>query len=63
MPQRHHDTLALAATGIVSLPSKPVEVLIAASIVYVAVENIWGEKLKAHRVVVVFVFRLQYEIC
>ncbi|MDJ0839125.1 MAG: HupE/UreJ family protein [Acidobacteriota bacterium] len=54
----HTLTLALAASGVVSLPSRPVEVLIAASIVYVAAENFWGEKLRAHRIVVVFGFGL-----
>lgn len=38
----HSITLALAALGIVQLPSGPVEVVIALSIVYVAMENILG---------------------
>ncbi|HYB98822.1 MAG TPA: HupE/UreJ family protein [Candidatus Limnocylindrales bacterium] len=38
----HSITLALAALGLVQLPSGPVEVVIALSIVYVAVENILG---------------------
>jgi len=54
----HTLTLGLAAGGIVSLPSRPVEILIAASIVYVAVENIFGDKLRPHRVAVVFGFGL-----
>ena len=45
----HTFTLALAALGVVSLPSRLVESLIAASIVYVATENLWCEKEPAHR--------------
>lgn len=40
----HTVTLALASTGVVSIPASIVEPLIAASIVYVAVENIFGGK-------------------
>lgn len=54
----HTITLALATQGIVSLPSQPVEVLIAASIVYVAVENWIGGELKPHRLIIVFLFGL-----
>ncbi len=41
----HSITLALAAFNIVSLPSSIVEPMIAASIVYVGVENIWHHNL------------------
>ena len=54
----HTTTLALASLQIVSIPAAIVEPLIAASIVYVAVENIFGGKIGAARVAVVFCFGL-----
>ena len=54
----HTITLALAALGVVSIPGSIVEPLIAASIVYVAVENIVSDKLHRWRPLVVFVFGL-----
>jgi hypothetical protein len=54
----HTITLALASLKIVSVPGEIVEPLIAASIVYVAVENIIGGKIGALRVIVVFGFGL-----
>lgn len=54
----HTTTLALASLQIVSIPAAVVEPLIAASIVYVAVENIFGGKVGAARVAVVFAFGL-----
>ena len=54
----HSVTLALSVYGIVSLPSSIVEPLIAASIVYVAVENIVTPQLKPWRAFVVFGFGL-----
>lgn len=54
----HTITLALAMTGVVSLPSSVVEPLIAASIAYVAIENIATSKLKWWRTLVVFGFGL-----
>ena len=54
----HTVTLALASLQIVSIPAAAVEPLIAASIVYVAVENIFGGKVGAVRVAVVFAFGL-----
>lgn len=54
----HSMTLALSVYGIVSLPSKFVEPMIAVSIAYVAVENIWTHEVKTGRVLVVFVFGL-----
>ncbi len=54
----HTTTLALASLQIVSIPASIVEPLIAASIVYVAVENIYGSRVGAARVAVVFAFGL-----
>ena len=54
----HTITLALAATGIVSVPGSVVEPLIAASIVYVGVENIWGRGSEKSRTALVFGFGL-----
>lgn len=54
----HTVTLALASLKIVSVPPEIVEPLIAASIVYVAVENIIGGRINAVRIAVVFCFGL-----
>jgi len=54
----HTLTLALSVYGVVSLPPSIVEPLIAASIAYVAVENILTPQLKPWRAVVVFGFGL-----
>jgi hypothetical protein len=54
----HTITLALTIYGVFSLPSTIVEPLIAASIVYVAVENIATSRLHAWRPFVVFGFGL-----
>ena len=54
----HTVTLALASLKIVAVPAGIVEPLIAASIVYVAVENIIGGRIGAVRVAVVFCFGL-----
>lgn len=54
----HSITLGLTIYGVVSLSPKIVEPLIAASIVYVAVENLFTSKLHAWRPVVVFGFGL-----
>lgn len=54
----HTVTLAMASLGIVSIPASVVEPLIAASIVYVAVENILGGTIGWRRTAVVFVFGL-----
>lgn len=54
----HTVTLALASLGIVSVPANIVEPLIAASIVYVAVENILGGTVGPTRIAVVFGFGL-----
>ncbi|MEM8979153.1 MAG: HupE/UreJ family protein [Pseudomonadota bacterium] len=54
----HTITLALAATGLVNIPGSIVEPLIAASIVYVAVENIFFRELKPWRPALIFAFGL-----
>ena len=54
----HTLTLALATLGLVSLPSDVVEPIIAASIAFVALENIFVAKYRPYRLAVVFVFGL-----
>ncbi len=54
----HTVTLALGALGLVNVPGSIVEPLIAASIVYVAVENIFARGLTRWRPVIVFGFGL-----
>lgn len=54
----HTVTLALGALGLVNVPGAIVEPLIAASIVYVAVENIFLHKLSRWRPMVIFGFGL-----
>ena len=54
----HSITLGLSIYGIVSLPSRTVEPLIALSIVYVAVENLLTRDLKPWRLALVFMFGL-----
>ncbi len=54
----HTVTLALGALGFVTVPASIVEPLIAASIVYVAVENIWLARLTPWRPVIIFGFGL-----
>jgi hypothetical protein len=54
----HTLTLALAVYGVFSLPSAIVEPLIAASIVYVAVENLFRTEASWTRLIVVFAFGL-----
>jgi len=54
----HTVTLATASLGIITIPASVVEPLIAASIVYVAVENILLTELKPWRTAVVFGFGL-----
>lgn len=54
----HSITLGLSIYGIVSLPSRIVEPLIALSIAYVAVENLFTRELKPWRVALVFMFGL-----
>lgn len=54
----HTITLALASSGLVSMPASVVEPLIAASIVYVGVENLRGRGHVMARTALVFVFGL-----
>jgi hypothetical protein len=54
----HSITLALTMYGIVSLPSRVVEPLIALSIAYVAIENLATNQLKPWRLALVFAFGL-----
>ena len=54
----HTITLALAALNIVNVPGSIVEPLIAASIVYVAIENVFSDGLNKWRPVVIFGFGL-----
>jgi hypothetical protein len=54
----HSITLGLTMYGVVSLPAKLVEPMIAVSIVYVAVENLLTSELKPWRVALVFSFGL-----
>ncbi len=54
----HSITLALTMYGILSLPSRVVEPLIALSIAYVAIENLVTSQLKPWRLVLVFMFGL-----
>lgn len=54
----HTVTLALGALGIVTIPGNIVEPIIAASIVYVAIENVFVRTMKPWRPVVIFIFGL-----
>jgi hydrogenase/urease accessory protein HupE len=54
----HSITLGLTMYGVVSLPSRIVEPLIAVSIAYVAIENVVTSELKPWRPAVVFAFGL-----
>lgn len=54
----HSITLGLSLYGVVAVSSKIVEPLIAVSIAYVAIENIFLAELKSRRVALVFAFGL-----
>jgi hypothetical protein len=54
----HSVTLGLAMYHVINPPTKIVEPLIALSIMYVALENIFSPRLKASRIGVVFLFGL-----
>lgn len=54
----HTLTLALSTYGVVSLPPRVVEPLIALSIAYVAIENLFAPRLRLFRVLLVFAFGL-----
>lgn len=54
----HTFTLALGIFGVINLPSSVVEPLIALSIAYVAIENIYQQKLSKWRLPIIFIFGL-----
>jgi hydrogenase/urease accessory protein HupE len=54
----HSITLALAMAGVIELPARIVEPLIALSIAYVGIENLWHRRLHNSRLVLVFAFGL-----
>jgi hydrogenase/urease accessory protein HupE len=54
----HCVTLALSAKGVINLPAGVVEPIIAASIAFVAIENLLINQLKFWRVLLVFCFGL-----
>lgn len=54
----HTVTLALGILGIVTIPANIIEPLIAASIVYVGIENVFSRNMSPWRPLVVFVFGL-----
>lgn len=54
----HSITLALSILNVVSLPASIVEPIIAASIAFVAIENVFTTRLHAWRPVIVFLFGL-----
>ncbi|HZE85646.1 MAG TPA: HupE/UreJ family protein, partial [Puia sp.] len=54
----HSVTLGLAMYHVINVPAKIIEPLIALSIMYVALENIFSPRLKASRIGVVFLFGL-----
>lgn len=54
----HSATLALAIFGVISLPPRLVEILIAASIAFIGIENLLCRKLKPSRLFIVFGFGL-----
>ena len=54
----HSVTLALGMLGLVSVPASIVEPLIALSIVFVAVENLFTDRMSRHRAIIVFGFGL-----
>lgn len=54
----HSITLSLAVMGWVAVPAKPVEVLIAASIMWIGIENLLLRKPGKQRFVLVFLFGL-----
>ena len=54
----HTLTLALSMKGVISLPANIVEPLIALSIAYIGIENIFAHRLHKSRLVLVFLFGL-----
>ncbi|MBK8983865.1 MAG: HupE/UreJ family protein [Ignavibacteria bacterium] len=54
----HSITLSLAVFNVISIPEIFIEPVIALSIVFIAVENIYSRKLNSFRVIVIFIFGL-----
>jgi hydrogenase/urease accessory protein HupE len=54
----HSITLGLSTSGIINLPANVVEPLIALSIAYIGIENIFASSLHRSRLVIVFLFGL-----
>jgi hypothetical protein len=54
----HSVSLGLAAAGLVSIPARVVEPLIAVSIVVIAVENVFAQNVSTRRTLLVFAFGL-----
>jgi HupE / UreJ protein len=54
----HSVTLGLAMYNVIKIPSTIIEPLIALSILYVALENIFSPRLKTSRIGIVFIFGL-----
>ncbi|MCW9013646.1 MAG: HupE/UreJ family protein [Gammaproteobacteria bacterium] len=54
----HSITLSLSMLNIISLPASIVEPLIALSIAYIGIENIFAHKLQTSRLIIVFLFGL-----
>lgn len=54
----HSITLALATLGVVHLPGRFIEPVIALSIAFVAAENLFSKEVKPRRTVIVFLFGL-----
>lgn len=54
----HSITLSLAILGFIRLPSQWIEVMIAASIAWIGIENLFTKKLKPSRLYIVFGFGL-----
>jgi len=54
----HTLTLGLSINGFINLPTNIVEPLIALSIVYIGIENVFSKRLKNSRLLIVFLFGL-----
>ena len=54
----HSLTLFLASTGYIVVSPTVIEPMIAASIIYIAYENIWRQRMNAIRILVIFLFGL-----
>jgi len=56
----HSISLGFAAAGLIKVSSSIIEPLIALSIVYVAIENIFVQKVKPTRLILIFLFGLMH---